>query len=155
MRRAAAPAPQALTAPLSTGELCARAQVTRGALRTYEAMGLLEPLRRSDAGYRKYAPDAIDRLAVIRSAKAMGLTLNEIRELLPLLDPEGYSRPRLLAMVKRHVAAIDARMAQLQAIRRVLGSVLADPDKLTDPHCDLLAELAQTASPPTAKKRRD
>jgi MerR family transcriptional regulator, copper efflux regulator len=140
------------TAPLSTGTLCARAGITRGALRTYEAIGLIEPARRSAAGYRQYTGDAVDRLAVIRSAKAMGLTLQEIRELLPLLDPERYSRAKLLALVKKHVARLDDQLQQLGAIRQVLQSVLVDPDKLTDPDCDLLAELANTVAPKRKKK---
>jgi MerR family transcriptional regulator, copper efflux regulator len=132
-------------APLSTGGLCARAGITRGALRTYEAIGLIEPTRRSAAGYREYAADAVDRLAVIRSAKAMGLTLQEIRELLPLLEPERYARAKLLALVKKHVARLDAQLQQLSAIRDVLQSVMVDPDRLTSPDCDLVAELAGAA----------
>jgi MerR family transcriptional regulator, copper efflux regulator len=136
---------RAATAPLSTGGLCERAGITRGALRTYEALGLIEPTRRSAAGYREYTADAVDRLAVIRSAKAMGLTLQEVRELLPLIEPERYSRATLLALVKKHLARLDAQLLQLNAIRDVLRSVLADPDKLTSPDCDLVAELTCTA----------
>jgi MerR family transcriptional regulator, copper efflux regulator len=144
--------PRAATAPLSTGGLCERAGITRGALRTYEALGLIEPTRRSAAGYREYTADAVDRLAVIRSAKAMGLTLQEVRELLPLLEPERYSRAKLLALVKKHLARLDVQMAQLAAIRQVLSAVMTDPDRLTSPDCDLVAELAGTAAQPKKGK---
>jgi MerR family transcriptional regulator, copper efflux regulator len=136
---------------LSTGQLCARAQVTRGTLRTYEALGLIEPMQRSAAGYRLYAIDLPERLAVIRAAKAMGLTLRDIREQLPLLEPDAPARPKLLALVKKHVAALNAQIEHLQAIQRVFAQVLANPAILTDPGCDITDELVRAAPPPSRR----
>jgi DNA-binding transcriptional MerR regulator len=139
-------------AALSSGELCRVAGVTRGVLRTYEALGLIEAAR-TPAGYRLFAPSTVERLAVIQAAKAVGLTLIEARELLPLLEPGRFGRPRLLAAVRKHYAALGERIEHLVAIREVLASVLADPDKLIDPDCNLMAELALRTGAATTRVR--
>ena len=69
---------------LAIGELAARAGVTRDALRYYERLGLIAPLRRTSGGFRVYAPDIIERLRFIKQAQLHGMTLAEIRDLLRL-----------------------------------------------------------------------
>ena len=62
------------------GELARRSGVASTALRYYEKAGLLPESRRTSSGYRMYHPDAVPRLAFIRAAQAVGLTLAEIRD---------------------------------------------------------------------------
>ena len=53
-------------------------------IRYYEEIGLLSAPKRSEAGYRLYGSPDRERLAFIQKAKAIGLSLTEIRELLTL-----------------------------------------------------------------------
>ena len=48
-------------------------------IRYYEDIGLLPPPPRLGSGYRDYDPATLDRLAFIRAAQAVGLSLGEIR----------------------------------------------------------------------------
>ncbi len=66
-------------------DISRRSSVATSALRYYEAEGLLTPVLPSDAGYRIYDRSALGRVAFIKRAKPLGLTLKEIRQL--LLEP--------------------------------------------------------------------
>jgi len=66
------------------GELAAAAGVSVKAVRYYEEIGVLAPPARTSSGYRDYDIEACDRLAFIRAARAVGLTLGEIRGIVAL-----------------------------------------------------------------------
>ncbi len=91
------------------GELAARAGVTVRALHHYEAVGLLRPSR-TDAGHRRYGAAEVERLQQITSLRALGLSLEQVRDALdaPDFDPAGT--------VERQRAALDAEAARLGAL---------------------------------------
>ena len=64
---------------MSIGQLAREAGVAATALRYYEREGVLAPTVRSRAGYRLYSREAVEQLGFIRSAQAVGFTLDDIR----------------------------------------------------------------------------
>ncbi|MEV4015816.1 MerR family transcriptional regulator [Nonomuraea angiospora] len=105
------------------GELAARSGVSVRALRYYEEQGLLEA-DRSDSGQRHYPEPAADRVRLIQTLYAAGLSSRTIAELLPCVEakvntPE--SRARLAAERDR----IDAQIAALVRTRDRLDTVIA------------------------------
>src|ERR1700759_1891140 len=66
----------------SVGELSATARVTVRTLHHYDRLGLLAPVERSDAGYRHYDRDGVERLYRILALGDLGLPLAEVGELL-------------------------------------------------------------------------
>ena len=69
---------------LTIGKLGASAGVKVPTIRYYEQMGLLSPTERSEGNQRRYSGEERDRLAFIRHARDLGLTLDAIRELIEL-----------------------------------------------------------------------
>lgn len=67
---------------LSVGRVGKRFGLSRSALLYYDRIGLLSPSRRSAAGYRVYAEPDVNRLAAICRYRAIGLSLEQIRDLL-------------------------------------------------------------------------
>src|SRR5580693_575327 len=74
------------TASLSAAECARRTGLTVRALRVYERHGLIEPPR-SDKGWRCYGPRELQRLNVIVTLKAFGMTLAQVRTLLATKTP--------------------------------------------------------------------
>ena len=72
---------QALPNRLTIGEMATRSGVRTSTLRYYEARGLISS-ERSAGGQRRYARETLRRVAVIRAAQILGLTLDEIRRAL-------------------------------------------------------------------------
>jgi MerR family transcriptional regulator, mercuric resistance operon regulatory protein len=94
-------------------------------VRYYQRRGLLDEPARPFLyrGVRRYGEDDVKRLRFIRSAQAAGFTLDQIGELLALDAGEDRARARDLA--RHQIAALDARIAELQAARGALAR-LAD-----------------------------
>ena len=68
--------------PLTIGQVAAAADVNIQTIRYYERRGLFPTPRRTPAGYRQYADDAVARLRFIKHAQELGFSLNEIQGLL-------------------------------------------------------------------------
>ena len=108
---------------LGIGQLAHRAGVAIDTVRYYERNQLLAPAGRLASGYRRYGEDELKRLRFIRRAKALGFTLEEIRDLLSLSAERNMAKVKSAAEAK--LADIEQRVAELQRIRRGLRTLIA------------------------------
>lgn len=86
------------------------AGVTTRTLRWYDAEGLLKPGRTTEAGYRIYGPEQVDRLQQVLFYRELGFELAEIRS---ILDDPDFDRQ---AALQSHLAALEDRRARLDAL---------------------------------------
>jgi DNA-binding transcriptional MerR regulator len=75
-------------------------------------------------GRRRYSPDAVHRLAVLRLAQACGFHLPEMRRLLHGFEAGVAPSSRWQELARRKQAELDSRMAQLVEMRRLLDRVV-------------------------------
>lgn len=108
---------------LTVGELAQAAGVHVETVRYYQRRGLLATPERRYGTIRRYADADRDRLRFIRRAQRLGFALEEIAQLLALDAIRDRDRARALAESK--VVDLDARIADLQAMRRVLVERIA------------------------------
>jgi len=102
---------------LSVGELAARAGVATSALRFYEANGLIHS-ERNVSGHRRYRSDALRRVAFIRVAQRIGLSLGEIEEALASLPSQRTpTRDDWNTLSSRWIPRIDEQIASLELLR--------------------------------------
>jgi len=78
------------TTVLTIGRLGTRAGIQPKTLRYYDRVGLVRPANRTPAGYRVYDEEVLERLHFIRRAKALGMSLADIRRILSVRD-DGFS----------------------------------------------------------------
>jgi DNA-binding transcriptional MerR regulator/Lon protease-like protein len=71
---------------LTAAECAARTGLTVRALRVYEREGLVSPAR-SEKGWRRYGPAEVARLNTVTTLKALGLTLEQIRQVMTSTPP--------------------------------------------------------------------
>ena len=113
-----------LPATLSIGDVSARTGVTVSALRFYEAEGLITATR-SAGGQRRYAREELRRIAFIRIAQQIGLSLQEIREALASLPGKRIPTVADWTRVSRAWrAALDERIKLLELVRDDLTSCI-------------------------------
>jgi MerR family transcriptional regulator, copper efflux regulator len=110
---------------LQAGEVVARSGVSRKALRLYEAMGILAPPARTDSGYRIYGPDVLSLLRFVTQARQLGFSLAEIRDIAGIRRSGRPPCPRVQALVRQKVTALDRTLRELGATRRALRAMLA------------------------------
>ena len=109
---------------MKIGELAHEAGVTVDTVRFYERRGVLPTPEREPSGYRRYPPDAAERLRLTKSMQALGFTLDEVVDTLQTLDDGeatcASERWRLEQVLER----IDAKLAELRRVRKDVVDVL-------------------------------
>ncbi len=118
---------QTFTSPLlKIGEVATLSGLPIKTLRYYDEIGLLLPtVERSQTGYRLFDRQVLNRLAFIKRAQALGLSLQEIREILGVHDqghlPCGEVRHHLVAKID----SINQQIAELEMLRSELQGILS------------------------------
>lgn len=112
------------SALLGIGALARRAGVATSALRFYEDAGLVQSVR-SAGGQRQYPRAVLRRLAFIRVAQSVGLTLDEIRGALATLPEQRTpTKADWARLAQSWQPLIDQRIATLTALRNQLTSCI-------------------------------
>ena len=106
------------------GQVAERAGVATSALRFYEEHGLITS-ERNNAGHRRYRPDVARRVGFIKVPQRVGLSLEEVRQVLDTLPksrtPSRKDWERLAASCR---PLLDARIAMITALRDQLDSCI-------------------------------
>ncbi|MCW3839078.1 MerR family transcriptional regulator [Micromonospora yasonensis] len=98
------------------GELAARAGTSTDTIRFYEKVGLVAG-RRLPNGYRDFPPETVEWLHYVRTAQLLGFSLAEIARTGEQLRDAPDTAAALSALFREKIAVIDARMAELAALR--------------------------------------
>jgi DNA-binding transcriptional MerR regulator len=108
---------------LRIGEVATRSGVSIDTIRYYERRKLLPRAERSRGGFRLYTPEAVERLRFIKQAQEIGLSLDEIGDLLATGGAAECRKVRDLLRAK--LEDVDARMEAMRKFRRSLANHLA------------------------------
>jgi DNA-binding transcriptional MerR regulator len=129
------------------GELAAQADVTAKTIRYYESIGLLPQPRRTDAGYRVYDEEDVERLGFIRRAVELDLPLGDIGEILALRDRTQRPCDYVVRVARERLADLEERIARMRHARDELRELLARADDLPDGddcYCGLIEHTVRT-----------
>jgi DNA-binding transcriptional MerR regulator len=114
---------------MKIGQVAQQAQVSVDTVRFYERRGVLPPPQRMPSGYRTYTAATVERIRLARRLQALGFTLDEVIDALHARDAGDATctseRWRLEGVLDR----IDAKIAELRAVRRAVGKVMAACDR--------------------------
>lgn len=109
---------------LSIGELAERSGIAPSAIRFYESEGLLHATR-STGGQRRYEREVLRRVAFIRVAQRVGLSLDEVRSALGTLPAQRTPNARDWARLsKAWKPRLDEQIEMLMALREQLSSCI-------------------------------
>lgn len=101
---------------LPIGELARRTGLSVKAIRSYSDRGIVPPADRSPAGYRRYGPEAVARLHLVRTLRELGIGLSAIREVVE-------RETRLPEVAAAHAEAFAVQIRVLHLRRAVLTAV--------------------------------
>lgn len=113
---------------LSAGELAKAAGVSTDTLRHYERKGVLRRPPRAANGYRRYPPEALERVLLVRRAIAFGFTLDELARILSARDRGAAPCKQVRALAAAKLAEAEERLAQLTGLRDELRATLTEWD---------------------------
>jgi DNA-binding transcriptional MerR regulator len=109
----------------SVSQLAAAVGSSADTLRYYEKVGLLPPPARTPSGYRQYDDAARDRLAFIRGAQRLGLSLADVRDLLAVRDTGDCPCEPAEQHLTKRLTEVDAEITRLEALRDQMRAMLA------------------------------
>jgi DNA-binding transcriptional MerR regulator len=130
---------------MQIGELADRAGVSTRTIRYYEELGLVEPMERTNGGFRRYCEDQLRRLQIIQGLKCLGFDLEQVRDLFALRDTAetgGDLARQMIDILQTQQNEIDAKIAQYEELRErnrrgidVLGGCLCCRIKVFERDC--------------------
>lgn len=126
-------------AMLQVGEVSRKLGLNPQTLYFYERIGLIPPPHRTEAGYRLFSQEDIDRLSFITHTKAMGLSLDDIREILAAKDGKSPTCKTVHDCLLSKAKSIEETIQQLQILRDELLPLIN--------HCHQNIQCQECASP--------
>jgi MerR family mercuric resistance operon transcriptional regulator len=126
---------------LQRAELARRTGCNLETVRYYEKIGLLPEPPRTTGGYRSYDTTHERRLRFVLRARELGFALDEIRELLRLVDERDQPCAEARAVAAAHLNDVQAKIADLKRMERVLKDMVARCADGTLPECPLIETL--------------
>jgi DNA-binding transcriptional MerR regulator len=95
-------------------------------IRYYEQVSLLPEPRRSPGNQRLYTKAHMDRLKFIRHSRALGFSLDQIRELLALSENPKRPCDEIDAVARRHLEDVEGKIARLEGLKGELGRMISE-----------------------------
>ncbi|WP_254901286.1 MerR family transcriptional regulator [Tuberibacillus sp. Marseille-P3662] len=106
------------------GELTERAGVTPRTVRYYESIGLIPEGEREGQGQHYYTEETVARLRKIDQLKNLGLSLDEIGDVIDLyfIDPSDVvqAKQKVLTILRQHLDEVDQKITGYQQFRTEL-----------------------------------
>ena len=109
---------------MKIGELAGTTGIGTKTIRYYESIGLLPEPSRRPSGYRDYSGKDVSRLEFVAKAKALGLSLEEISDILQASSANAVNCDHVLSLLARKRDAIDAWIGDAVALRDPLDRTI-------------------------------
>lgn len=113
------------TPTLRIGEVAKRSGLSVKTIRFYCDEGLLHPYGRSEGGYRLFSAESLAELDIIRALRAMDVPIAELARILDVRRAGVCNCSILKESIAAKLTSINARMEDLQAMKRELTRLLA------------------------------
>jgi MerR family transcriptional regulator, copper efflux regulator len=107
--------------PLTIGEVAAKSGCSAPTVRYYEEIGLLPAVERTLGGRRAYSWPQVHRLTFIRRARDLGLSIDQVRELLRIYGGDQADCGDAQTVLGAYLDEVRRRRAELEALEDVLA----------------------------------
>ncbi len=125
---------------MNISEAADRTRVPPKTIRYYEEIGLVHPLREPN-GYRRFRAEDVHKLAFLGRARALGFGIDDCRVLLALWENKARASAEVKRIASEHLGSIDAKIADLQAMRGTLAELVEACAGNDRPDCPIITSL--------------
>lgn len=126
---------------MNIGQAAKASGISAKMIRYYESVGLVAQAGRAANGYRDYDAADVQRLRFIRRARDLGFSLDRIGGLLALWSDQGRHSADVKALALAHIAELEGRAAELNAMIGTLRKLARACDGDQRPDCPIIDEL--------------
>ena len=110
-------------------------------IRYYEEIGLVAPARGAN-GYRSFSEADTNKLAFLARARSLGFSIEACRALLSLYEDRSRASADVKALAREHLGAVEQKIAELEALRATLESLVDKCNGDDRPDCPILDGIA-------------
>jgi MerR family copper efflux transcriptional regulator len=112
-------------------------------IRYYESLGLIKSLRRTEGGFRQFSLDVLTRLAFIKRAQNLGLSLEEIGNILQVYDQGQAPCGEIKEKLQDKLLQIDRQIDQLLTLRSEIKGLLSGWKNIGDQYENTICPIIQ------------
>lgn len=127
---------------MNIGDAAKASGVSAKMIRHYESVGLFPQALRTESGYRQYTDKDVHTLRFIRQSRALGFSIDQIRDLLGLWHNRRRSSRQVKALAQAHLEELEEKLQELQAMKTTLEHLVHCCHGDDRPDCPILEELA-------------
>lgn len=126
---------------MNIGAAAKRTGLPAKTIRYYEDIGLIRPARDTN-GYRDFSENDVHKLAFLGRARSFDFSIEDCRSLLALYEDASRASGDVKRIAQGHLDRIDAKLAELEEMRRTLSSLVDCCAGDNRPDCPILRDLA-------------
>lgn len=126
---------------MQIGTIAEKSGVPPKTIRYYESIGLIRPAPRTEGGYRDFDDKDLQTLRFIQRARSLGFSVKDVDNLLALWHDQNRSSAEVKGLAERHVRRIDAKIRELDSMRRTLVDLMEKCRGDDRPDCPILDDL--------------
>ncbi|MBL3575383.1 Cu(I)-responsive transcriptional regulator [Rhodovulum sulfidophilum] len=126
---------------MNIGDISKATGLPAKTIRYYEEIGLIRPARGAN-GYRHFSETDRHNLTFLGRGRSLGFSIEECRALLALYTDKDRASANVKQIARVHLAQIDAKIAELQAMRATLAELVSACAGDQRPDCPILKGLA-------------
>jgi Cu(I)-responsive transcriptional regulator len=127
---------------LDIGRASKESGVSVKMIRHYEAIDLLKNVARTHANYRVYSDKDVHTLRFVKRARALGFSMDDIRELLALWQNKSRSSASVKKVAAGHMDDLKRKIAAMQSMLTTLEHLTHNCHGDQRPDCPILEDLA-------------
>ena len=128
---------------LDIGRAAKASAVSVKMIRHYEAIGLLSKVARTQSNYRIYTDTDVHTLRFIKRGRALGFSMQDIRELLALWQNKRRPSASVKKIAGGHLQDLKRRIAEMQSMVATLEHLTRNCHGDSRPDCPILEDLAK------------
>ena len=131
---------------MNIGKVSQASGVTAKMIRYYEQIGLIPAAGRSNAGYRSYSDNDVERLKFIKRSRELGFSVAEITDLLDLWNNRNRQSADVKQLAQAHIHKLEERIQDLQQMAQTLQTLVDCCAGDHRPDCPILEGLKEPSN---------
>jgi len=128
---------------LNIGKAAKLSNLTVKTVRYYADIGLVNPVKNNNTGYRDFSEDDVARLQFVSKARKFNFTIQECEELLSLYSDKDRSSREVKSLTLEKISEIDAKLFELKELRQQLSFLANNCQGNDRPDCPILDALSE------------